>query len=433
MDRFIQEPRVPRKTQLFISYKTGVDNSLSFQANTVRDFLIAAGYDVWMDTSSLVAGKEWPAQIYEAIAQSDLVLLLLAKETAKSDWVRREIDVARGARVFILPVLIQDTHADIKPVLEMFDLPNVQTLTFKENSQAERDKLVKGIEESKGKTRERQEQWLVSLQEEHQSLAVLKVPHAQTSKSFLSHNFRGAGMDCRFHLAAGDMTRMRSIDVLVNTENSYMQMARVFETFSLSCKLRVLGSLLNRSGYIVEDSVQEELYEQIKNEYPIPISMGVVVPTHAGHPESKLAKSGARYIFHTATVSVAPNSRQPIKPLDNDEINMAVFNCLNEVKNVNSTKGVISPPGTVRRDAEKRAVDKYTPIQSIIFPLFATGRGGRERDVPEVARQMLTAMCDYLSDAENTDGFTLKDIHLCAYSQLDVAIIKEVMSEVFAG
>ncbi len=422
-----------RKTQVFISYKTGIDNSLTFQANTVRDFLTAAGYEVWMDTSNLIAGEEWPTQIYEAISKSDLVVLLLAKETAKSDWVRREIDVARGGRVYILPVLIQDTYKDIKNVLEMFDLAKVQSLTFKENSQAERDKLVKSIEDNKGKTRERQEEWLLSLKQDNQPLAVLKQPHIPTAKSFLSYSLRAEGLDCKIHLAAGDMTRMRGIDVLVNTENNYMQMARVFETFSLSCNLRLLGSLLNRSGYIVEDTVQEELYEQIKNEYPIPIGMGVVVPTHAGHPESRLAKSGARYIFHTATVSVAPNSRNPVKPLDNDEITSAVKNCFDEVRNVNEAQGVISPPGSVRRDQEKRTVDDYTPVQSIIFPLFATGRGGREREIAEVARQMLESMRDYLSDSENTEGCTLKDIHLCAFSRLDVSTVKKVMDDLFAG
>ncbi len=422
-----------RKTQIFISYKTGIDNSLTFVANTIRELLHDSGYDVWMDTSNLIAGEEWPTQIYEAISKSDLVLLLLAKETATSEWVRREVDVARGARVYVLPVLVQDTHKDIRPVLEMFDLANIQTLTLKENSEQERTRLIRSIEANKNKTSGRQEEWLVSLQEDRQSVAVLKERYNPTTKSYASHMLRNRWVDCRIHLAAGDMTRMRSIDVLVNTENNYMQMARVFETFSLSCSLRLCGSLLNRSGFIVEDTVQEELYEQIKHEYPIPIGMGVVVPTHSGHPESKLAKNGARYIFHTATVSVAPNSKNPVRPLDNSEIVTAVCNCLDSVKAVNESRGVISPPGSLRRDQEKREADKYRPIESIIFPLFATGRGGREQAVGEVAQHMIEAMLNYLSDGETAEGLTLKDIHLCAYSELDVHTIKPVLDAMFAG
>ena len=421
-----------RKTQIFISYKTGVENNLTFVANTIHDLLVASDYEVWMDTSDMIAGEEWPTQIYEAIGKSDLVLLLLAKETAASDWVRREIDVARGSRVFVLPVLIRDTHKDVEPVLNLFDLTKVQALTFRENSESERKKLIDAIEINKEKTRERQEEWLVTLQSENQSIAVLKKRFNRTNKSFATYTYRSEWAECKIHMAAGDMTRMRGIDVLVNTENSYMQMARVFETFSLSCKLRLGGSLFNKSGFIVEDSVQEELYEQIKYEYPIPINMGVVVPTHAGHAESKLAKNGARYIFHAATVSVAPNSRQPIKPLDNAETITAVHNCLNTVKEVNADQGVISPPSSLRREQEKQKTRQYTPIESIIFPMFATGRGGREQDLDEVARTMVEAIIEYLGDYENVEGFTLKDIHLCAYSQLDVAIIKPVMDAVLA-
>lgn len=423
---------MPRKTQIFISYKTGVNNSLTFIANTIHDFLKMENYEVWMDTSDLIAGDEWPTQIYEAISKSDLVLLLLAKATGGSDWVRREIDVARGAQVHILPVLIQDTHDDVKAVLELFDLPKVQTLTFKENSDSERSKLLKGIKASQSRTRERQEEWLVRLQADRKSVAVLKERYNPTNKSYASYTLSGKKDECKLHLAAGDMTRMRGIDVLVNTENNYMQMARVFETFSLSCNLRLCGSLLNKSGFIVEDTVQEELYEQIKQEYPIPISMGVVIPTHAGHAESRLVKSGARYIFHVAAVSVAPNSKNPIRPLDDAEITAAITNTLNTVKAVNADRGVISPPGSIRREQEKKVVDKYQSIQSIIFPLFATGRGGREQDVGAVARQMIEAIQEYLDDGDNTDGLSLKDIHLCAFSELDVSTVKAVMDNLFS-
>ncbi|MBZ0303597.1 MAG: TIR domain-containing protein [Anaerolineae bacterium] len=423
---------MPSKPQIFISYKTGVDNSLTFVANTIRDFLKGEGYAVWMDTTSLIAGDEWPTQIYEAIAKSDLVLLLLAKETGVSDWVRREIDVARGARVYVLPVLIQDTHDDVKSVLEMFDLPKVQTLTFKENSETERSKLLKGIEISQPRTRERQEEWLVRLQADRKSVAVLKERYNPTTKSYASYTLPGKKVECKIHLAAGDMTRMRGVDVLVNTENNYMQMARVFETFSLSCNLRLCGSLLNKSGFIVEDTVQEELYEQIKHEYPIPISMGVVIPTHAGHAESRLVKSGARYIFHVAAVSVAPNSKDPIRPLDDAEITAAITNTLNAVKVVNEARGVISPVGSTRREQEKKVADKYQSIQSIILPLFATGRGGREQDIGTVAQQMIEATREYMADEDNADGLTLKDIHLCAYSELDVATVKAVMDDLFS-
>ena len=112
-----------KPTTIFISYKTGEDDGLTFCANTIRQFLEqhANGYQVWMDTQSLKAGEEWNRQIYEQIPRSDVLLLLVAEATAKSNWVAREVDFAKGARVTILPVLIRGGY-DVKQVMERFDL-----------------------------------------------------------------------------------------------------------------------------------------------------------------------------------------------------------------------------------------------------------------------------------------------------------------------
>ena len=56
-----------RAMKVFISYKTGEDDGLSFSANTIRRFLKdhKNGYEVWMDTTSLKAGEEWDRQIHD--------------------------------------------------------------------------------------------------------------------------------------------------------------------------------------------------------------------------------------------------------------------------------------------------------------------------------------------------------------------------------
>jgi hypothetical protein len=413
--------------QLFISYKTGIDDGLTLTANTVSDFLTGEGYTVWMDQTKMVPGEDWNTQIYEAIARSDMVLLLLAEKTAASEWVRREIDVARGAQVYILPVLIRGDF-DVKAALEHFDMPRRQYVTFKENSADERKKLLEGIKTNLNKTRDRQEEWLLSLRED-QNTALFKNAYIPTKKAFSVHSLSGS--DCKIILAAGDMTRMRDIDVLVNTENNYMQMARLFESFSLSSKLRLYGSQRNSSGAIREDTVQQELYVQTAKTYSLPITMGYVVPTHAGHPESRLVKNGARYIFHVAAVQVQHSSRNnAIIPLDNEGIAEAVYNCLDMVIEVNEARGVISPEGSPLRAQEEQAASTYKPIESMILPLFATGRGGREREIADVSQTMLLAFREYLSDSKNCARLGLKALHLCAYSELDVHTVKAEMDNV---
>jgi len=112
---------------------------------------------------------------------------------------------------------------------------------------------------------------------------------------------------CEIHLATGDITAMKGIDVIVNTENDYMQMAPIYERGTLSAHCDAEGALI-RNGHLIEDTVQQELDQQIaKSPYFVsrPVSMTQIVPTHAGHAESRLVKQRhVRYIFHAATVRV---------------------------------------------------------------------------------------------------------------------------------
>jgi hypothetical protein len=223
---------------------------------------------------------------------------------------------------------------------------------------------------------------------------------------------------------------MRDIDVLVNTENNYMQMARIFETNTLSSKLRTYGSYITRSGLIREDSVQQALYEQISSdEYQIPVGLGYVVPTRAGHPQSSLVRRGARYIFHVSTVRVSHTGRQnAITPLDNDGIAAAVMNCLEMVGEVDAAQGIISPEGTAQYDLDAADSTHYKPISSIIFPIMATGRGGREREIGEVSQVMIEALLDYLTNNSDTADLRLNAIHICGYSFADVEALQQALA-----
>jgi O-acetyl-ADP-ribose deacetylase (regulator of RNase III) len=431
MDPLTGGKPVPQ-TRIFISYKTGADNSLTATANNIRRLLEDAGYFAWMDTTQMVAGEDWNEQIYNAIAKSDLVLLLLAPATGDSEWVRREVDTARGAQVYVLPVRIQGSYDDLRPVLEKFDLPRRQYLDYSQATDEQANKLLASIEENCYKTHERQMAWLAALRDE-EKINLFKEAFTPTSKTHAVYTPDSRHVDCKIYLAAGDMTLMRGIDVLVNSENNFMQMARVFETASLSSKLRLYGSYLTRSGYMHHDTVQQELFDQISSgEYPLPINLGYVVPTSAGHPQSSLVKRGARYIFHVSSVRVSHTSRQNvIVPLDNDGIVSAVQNCLYKVLEVDEAQGVISPPGTERHTKESAAVDSYRPIESIILPLLATGGGRLAYQVQGVAETMLAALADFLTNNEDAAQLKLKAVHLCAYSLLDVEAVKRAITAVF--
>ena len=130
-------PRLLKRYAL-ISYKTEEDDGLSFSANIIRRFLKdhKNGYDVWTDTTSLKAGEEWNRQIHDQIPRSDVLLLLVAEATAKSNWVAREIDFAKGGACH------SASHSNTgrlrhQASMERFDLTTVKYLKILNGTQAE--------------------------------------------------------------------------------------------------------------------------------------------------------------------------------------------------------------------------------------------------------------------------------------------------------
>jgi hypothetical protein len=217
-----------RKAKIFISYKTGRDTGLSFHATALRDHLDREGYDVWMDTHDLRPGEDWNLQIYQRIPERDVLVLLLANETAQSDWVRRELDVAKGAKVSILPVLVRGDF-DKQEALDRLDIPRLQYVDLLVGTEEEYRRLYAAIDTVREKTVEEQKKWF---EERFNYLSPLKKPFSPPQQRHTTFG-RVGSEGPTLHLAAGDFTEMNDIDVFVNSENAYMQTARYFEPASV--------------------------------------------------------------------------------------------------------------------------------------------------------------------------------------------------------
>lgn len=413
------------RTRIFISYKTGADTGLNFQANLIRHFLEDEGYEVWMDTKALAAGVDWNKQIYDQIPRSDILLLLLANETAASDWVRREIDVAKGAKVTILPVLIRGDF-DKQEALDRFDIPRLQFVSLLNGDESEFDKLIEAIENLEGETQSKQKEWLHLLRE---GKAAAAIEPADKSVAVFKLGSR------EVHLAGGNMAEMNDIDVFVNSENDYLQMARVFEAKTISSVLRYRGSHIDQAQRLVEDTVQDELNQRVVENFRTrPVGKSTVIVTSAGHPKGKLrTENHARFIFHTATVSVQGDGYDKrLEPIvDGSGLKAAVRNTLNHIRVVDDLKGLVSPSNTERAKEQESEKDRYKPIESIIIPAFGTGRGGRP--LFEVAPWMIRAIKEFLIDHEDDETLKLQRVHFCVFSRDDVNEVRKVLEEEFTG
>jgi TIR domain/Pentapeptide repeats (8 copies) len=72
----------------FISYS-------SDDQHFVDSDLCKEGVQCWYAPESLYAGEKFPTSIAQAVQSREKVLLVLSKDALKSDWVRREVELAR--------------------------------------------------------------------------------------------------------------------------------------------------------------------------------------------------------------------------------------------------------------------------------------------------------------------------------------------------
>lgn len=421
---------MPQRTKVFISYRN-VDFSKGI-ARQVAEYLQNTGhYDIFWDFTNIRPGDEWKRTILEnlygsevdtMVGISDVVVVLLEKETMNSVWVQREIDVARGAHISILPVKISKdvTSAD----LAKFGLDELQYLMF-DSTASGWETLIRNIDLRANETYHLHRSLVRKLNRKRMDAQIARSKRKHTS--FKLHSNADAEDCCQIHLTTGDIISHPNIDVIVNTENNYMQMARVHEKHTVSSRLRYSGALFSANGInLLEDTVQLELDGLIDQLAGRPVRLGNVIVTNAGHHNSDLRSSGIRYIFHAATVGVeyADHERRMAPMRDMGAIRNCVMNCLNKVAVVNRAKGVVSLPDWRHHQIELAARDGYRDLDSIIFPLL--GAGEAESRPQPVVEAMLDGIESFLEANPDT---TLRNIHICAYRDRDVAVVLHEMRQ----
>jgi O-acetyl-ADP-ribose deacetylase (regulator of RNase III) len=421
---------MPKK--IFISYKK---EPLSIQeAKALEADLRKEGYVVFLDTKKIGEGTEWQEKIFTEVRTSDVLIVLLQPETVESEWVQRELDLARGAQVSILPIRLGNkefTDVEIREVQRKLVIEGKQYGTYcsekyakekltdpeKEDAENKYQTLLQAIEELATETRRNKRKWATQISIDYfQDPA----PFEATAHTFTIQNKKHEPVN--IHLATGSLTQFENVDVIVNSENDYVQMARFFENQTVSSTIRRAGSY-DEFGQLLHDRVQEELDDIVLEKYrQAPVTFKQVLVTSAGHPDSILVTQGIRYIFHAITnqVNMTHNPYRLI-PVENPVIiGECVTNCLNMVRRVDAKKMPV-----FHNNARFARPIPDDPIKTIAFPIFGTGHGGLE--ISQVVPAMMNAMIEFVRKDEQTK---LTDIFLCVFSQSDVRNVKKMMQDV---
>ncbi|MFT2010972.1 toll/interleukin-1 receptor domain-containing protein [Pontibacter sp. 13R65] len=94
--------------ELFISYRA----QDALYATRVAEDLFQSGINTWIATLSYNPGENWQSSQWEALMKVQGLVVILSKEVAKSEYIRKEILIAKTRGIPIYPVLVDDPRIE---------------------------------------------------------------------------------------------------------------------------------------------------------------------------------------------------------------------------------------------------------------------------------------------------------------------------------
>jgi hypothetical protein len=116
--------------QVFTSYSRRDKETVDQIVDSIQD----TGIDVWIDREDIKAGNMWRVQIVKAIDTCAAFILMLSPNSAASDNVRKEIDLAQDSGRTIFAIMLQTVKLppEIRYQLAGLQFIDVQMLGFDE-------------------------------------------------------------------------------------------------------------------------------------------------------------------------------------------------------------------------------------------------------------------------------------------------------------
>jgi hypothetical protein len=125
---------------IFISYSRRNRNLVYPLAQKLK----SSGFKTWIDTQDIKPGNPWKGQIVQGIAEADAFVLLLTPDSAASENVRKELDLALDADVLVLPVILQPAKI---PNAMKYQLVGIQRINLFEHPETGYSQIVDSIQE----------------------------------------------------------------------------------------------------------------------------------------------------------------------------------------------------------------------------------------------------------------------------------------------
>jgi hypothetical protein len=132
-------------------------------AHTFSGLIEALGYEVWVDTKSIKMSQEWLSSLESGLEGADWLLVLVSRNSAKSQWVAQETRWAiEHLPSRVIPIVLDNTKPeDIDPRLAKFQYGN-----YGADKQQSMNQLVKILSDARyaGYGRDISGEWISAVQ-----------------------------------------------------------------------------------------------------------------------------------------------------------------------------------------------------------------------------------------------------------------------------
>ena len=102
---------------VFVSYKRDNEDI----ANKLSNSLQGLGVNLFLDHKSISPGTQWETVIIDAVKRSRcLIIIIIGSNTHKSEWVKKEIELAISSDVHLIPIIAGGKMDDWSEIPELF-------------------------------------------------------------------------------------------------------------------------------------------------------------------------------------------------------------------------------------------------------------------------------------------------------------------------
>ena len=146
-----QTPSVMKGMRIFLSY--GHDKNSKI-VKKIKTYLVSKGFDVWIDTSEIPAGKDWRERITNGLIGSNGVISFLSKHSVRDPGVcLDELRIAVCLKQAYVKTVLLESEAEVTPPsivrntqwLDMSDWDHIPEAHWDDYFQAKMDLLIEAL------------------------------------------------------------------------------------------------------------------------------------------------------------------------------------------------------------------------------------------------------------------------------------------------